>query len=196
MSEVHPEYVFHNPNIEETPPQRCYQRFNHEGVSSQGIEYRLTLKQIPLTEMKKSIRDHLSAPPLRGDWKLMNEWIRNMWEAAYNPLWVWEKSPGRYGIIHGHHRYRLLTAMDAEEVWAYALTAKHYKIGNLNIPPEKKQVMTLNDRPPVKGTVRGVCESCGATTRWAKKTHDRVADVRMYCSACGAENPYPWRGQI
>ena len=196
MRELDTDYTFHNQSIDRVPPQRTYQPFSHKGESSKGVTYMLTLKQIPLKEMKQSIRDYLSAPPIQGDWDLMNEWIGNMGEALYNPLWLWEKSPKRYGIMHGHHRYRLLTAMDAESVWAYVLTAQHHKIGNLNIPPEKRQVMTLNDRPPINGTVRGVCSSCGVATRWVKKTYDRVSDVRLYCSSCGAENPYPWRGRL
>lgn len=196
MSKVTPNYVFNNPHIEEVPPQRDFYFIEHRGETSKGIEYHLKLDSVETTELRKHLTKHLDVPPLLGNWDLMNHWITNMGEALYNPLWLWIKSDGALGIIHGHHRFRLLNKMDAERVWFYGLRAKHYKIGKLLIPPKIRGLMDENERAPRRGTVSGICESCGKRTGWTKKTIDRVSDVRMYCKICGAENPYPWPGQI
>ena len=196
MRKVAPNYVFNNPRIKEIPPQRDYYLVEHRGVTSRGVEYHLKLDSVEIGELRKYLSSRLDVPPLLGNWDLMNCWIANMWEALYNPLWLWIKPAGGFGIIHGHHRFRLLNKMDAEKVWFYGLEAEHYKIGKLLVPPETRQLMRENDRVPRRGTVSGVCESCGKRTGWAKKTVDRVSDVRMYCKIGGAENPYPWSGVI
>ena len=180
----------------EAPPQRDYHYIEHVGVTSRDIKYVLKLDSVEIEALRDCLTSPLDVPELLGDWVLMNHWIQNMWEALYNPLWLWYNPNGDLGIIHGHHRFRLLNAMDAERVWFYGLEAEHYKIGHLLVPLEIKQLMNENDRAPRRGTVSGVCEACGKKTGWAKKTFNRVSDVRMYCKVCGAENPYPWPGQI
>lgn len=193
---VEPDYNFKNPHIEKIPPTRMLHPLEHTGVTTKDIEYTLKLESIKTSVLRKHLTKPLDAPKLLGDWELMNEWIGNMWEALYNPIWLWKKPDNGFGVIHGHHRFRLLNKMDAERIWYYGLTAKHYKIGKLQIPVEKKQLMNQNERAPIKGTVSGTCESCGQHQRWIRKTFNRVNDVRMYCRICEEENPYPWRGQI
>ena len=126
----------------------------------------------------------------------MNLWIANMWEALYNPLHLWAKPDGSLGIMQGHHRFRLLDAMKANKVWHYRLDAPGHKIGDLCLPSEVRELMRGNERAPRKGTVSGVCVVCGKHTRWRRETIDRVNNIKMYCLLCGAENTYPWRGQI
>ena len=193
---ITPNFVFRNPRIEQIPPQRDYNYVEHTGVTSKDIEYHLCLDSIEIEKPRSWFTSPLDVPKLLGNWDLMNHWIHNMWEALYNPLWMWLKPNNTIGIIHGHHRFRLLNAMDAEKIWFYGVKAVHYKIGNWLIPTEKVQLMRENDRPPRKGTVFGVCESCGQSTKWRKKTFDRVSDVRLYCQECGVENPYPWPGRL
>lgn len=190
------DYVFHNPNIEETPPPRQLKYVEHLGRSTEDINYCLKLTQIRLNEMKPFLSKPLDVPKRLGNWGLMNEWIRNMWEALYNPINTWRNPQRGWGIIKGHHRFRLLDAMEVESFYAYELTAKHYKIGDLNLPPRVTELMKGNDRAPRKGTVNGICETCGKNAKWIHKTFDRVSDVKLYCNHCGAENPHPWRGQI
>ena len=196
LSSVVPNYVFNNPHIKELPPQRDFSYIVHCGFSSRDVEYCLELDSVAIGELRECLRSSLDVPTLLGNWDLMNVWIGNMWEALYNPIWLWLKPGGGFGIIHGHHRFRLLNKMDVERVWFYGLDARHYKIGKLMIPADVRQLMQGNDRAPRRGTVSGVCESCGERTRWSLKTFDRVTDVRMFCKVCGAENPYPWPGQI
>ena len=193
---IEPNYIFKNQHIKNIPPPRTYHPINHTGVSTKNIHYKITLESIPRVEFKKHLHNALDVPKRLGDWDLMNEWIENMWEALYNPIWIYKNPNGKLGVMHGHHRFRLLDAMRSNVVWAYMLTADRSKIGNLQIPVETKNLMTQNDVAPIKGTVSGVCESCGQHQRWVRKTFNRVNDVRMYCRICGEENPYPWRGQI
>lgn len=189
-------YNFRNPHIDKTPPNRSLHPVDHIGVTSKDIPYHLKLESIKISELRKHLRHPLDVPKLLGDWDLMNEWIANMWEALYNPIWLWVKPDSGLGVIHGHHRFRLLNKMDAETVWYYGFTASHRKIGKLNIPAENAALIQQNERAPIHGTIEGVCETCGKFQRWVKKTFNRINDVRMYCRLCGTENPYPWRGQI
>jgi len=188
--------IFKNPHLVKTPPERPLYQVYHEGVSSKHVPYMLRLTPIKMSETRKHIKDELSAPRILGNWDLMNEWVENMWEALYNPIWLWKKPKGGYGVMHGHHRYRLLDAMSPVMINAYVLDARHYKIGDLQLPPRVKELMKLNDREPVRGTVSGVCIHCGYEGRWSKKTFNRISDVRLYCKSCEGENPYPWRGRL
>lgn len=189
-------YNFRNQHIEKTPPTRPLHLVDHHGVTSKDISYHLYLDSVKTSVLRKQFHNPLDMPRLLGDWVLMNEWIINMWEALYNPIWLWVKPDKTYGVIHGHHRFRLLNKMDAETIWFYALDSEHHKIGDLKLPSLIKQAMKSNDRAPIQGTVSGPCHTCGKHQRWIKKTYNRVNDVRMYCRRCGTENQYPWRGQI
>ncbi len=193
---IDPDYNFRNPYIDKTPPTRLLHPVEHRGVTSKGIPYHLKLTSVKTSVLRKHFHSPLDVPKLLGDWDLMNYWVSNMWEALYNPIWLWVKPSGGRGVIHGHHRFRLLNKMDAETMWFYALDAEHHKIGDLQIPVQVKQLLKENDRAPIRGTIRGTCNICGKSQRWVKKTLNRVNDVRMYCRLCGSENPYPWRGQI
>ena len=193
---ITPDFKFRNPHIKEIPPHRDYHSIEHIGKTSRGIEYHLKLDSVEIENLRSWFTSPLDVPKLFGDWELMNHWIHNMWEALYNPLWMWVKPNGTLGIIHGHHRFRLLNAMDAEKVWFYGVKAEHYKIGKWLIPVEKVRFMKENDRAPRRGTIFGTCGTCGQETKWIRKTFDRVSDVRLYCRKCDAENPYPWPGQI
>ena len=194
--EVSSSYRFGNPEITEFPPTRDYYYVKHNGVSATGVEYIVELKYVDMDEMRSYLHKYLDKPKILGNWELMNHWIQNMWEALYNPLRLLRRADGKLGIMHGHHRFRLLDAMNSNRVWCYELVAMTNKTGKMNYPPEIRILMLKNERPPRRGTVKVTCQSCGESTKWKRKTIDRVSDVRLYCVSCGAENPYPWPGRL
>lgn len=190
------DYRFSNPRIERIPPPRELYPVNYSGISSLGIPFTFNLQSITVSNFRGGL-NHIAVPKRLGNWTLMNEWIGNMWEALYNPIWLWLYKD-KYYIVHGNHRFRLLDAMGAERIYAYIQVndGDTYKIGAVNLDAENEANRLANERPPKIGNVRGVCVKCGEKTRWVRKTFNVVSDVRLYCKACGAENPYPWRGQI
>ena len=194
---IEPKIFFGNQHIKRFPPPRLYYPVEFSGISSKGVEYKVSLLPISMDRMRKDLEGRaFDRPVIQGNWDLMRIWIDNMWDALYNPLELWLKPDGKLGIIKGHHRFRLLDAMDANQFWAYVLEASGYKIGERDPPPAIKETILKNELPPRKGTRSGVCEHCGQETRWRMKTIVRGKNVRMICLKCGKENPYPWNGEL
>ena len=144
-------------------------------------------------------------PPIRGNQSLMNQWIDNMWEALYNPIWQLRLHPGKgrkYAVISGQHRLRLLDAMDVNHLWFYDVSYPDYepfrwRVGSSDLPRELRVIVGKNNRPPVNGTLNGVCGYCGERASWKKVTVGSKLDgVHLYCKRCGGENPYPWPGLL
>ncbi len=203
--EIEPGIVFQNPHIKELPPARKYFYLKFSG-DQRGHPFTVEFNRISMEELRENYAHRgIDMPKLHGNWGLMNHWISNMWGALYNPIWQLQLHPDKgrkYAVISGQHRLRLLDAMDVNHIWFYDVVYPDYepfrwRIGRRDLPGDLQQIVLDNERPPRKGTMSGMCESCYQHTSWKKKTIGSKLDgVHMYCKKCGAENKYPWPGRL
>ena len=200
---ITPNYIFNNPAIQRLPPQRDYFPVECRGEKNGPFTFRLT--SAPMDDIRYNFRKRrMDLPPVEGNWGNMQVWIDNMWEALFNPVWLLvlrEEAGRKYAIIDGVHRLRLLDAMDATRVWFYEANYPGYathawRITSADLPPVTRSLVQQNRCTPRWGSRRGTCVHCGTETTWKKKTVNRLSDIRMYCRACGEENPYPYPGML
>ena len=187
-----PDIQFANDAIDVIPPTRQYRYVIWTGEVDQKPCH-VEMKCIPFETFHKQISRRSSLPPIQGNWDKMNVWIKNIWEALYNPVTLYRFHERRIGIVHGHHRLRLMHAMGVNHIWYYDLSLR---VGRRKFPRRINRLMRSNDRRPRVGTVSGVCESCKRKTKWKRVTFNRISDVRMYCKKCGEETLYPYPGVL
>ena len=192
---------FRNPKIEVTPPQRNLRYVECVGVT-RGYPYTMKMKKVRMEDVGKSMKK-TDVPPVLGNWDNMNLWIRNMWEALYNPVKLLNHKERRWAVMDGCHRIRLLDAMDADTIWIYEFDYEYeigrWRVAMSDIPTEAKIIMGFNDRSPVLGTVGGKCIHCGENTSWTRKAankNTRLVQEIQFCKRCGGENPYPYPGRL
>ena len=161
---------FNNSHIKRFPEPRDYYYVYHKGKN-----FTFELCKVSMEQVRKECR----LVKVLGDWDNMQVWIDNFWEALYNPVWLLQRV--KLGVLHGHHRTRLLDAMDANHIWCYVVDKK---ITSKVLPRRVRGLMRRNNRNPKYGNRSGVCVKCGKKTRFKKRTFNKVADVRMYCLKC------------
>lgn len=186
---------FGNKYIKEAPFPRDYFYVGWEGTVGDKT-FKIEFKKITMDEFHELYRHReRDLPRIQGNWETMNIWIKNIWDALYNPVTLMPvNARRRLGIVHGHHRLRLLDAMDVNHFWYYEVSAK---VGRRKLPREITDIMQMNDEPPRRGTVSGSCIHCGENTRWKKVTSkSKLTGVKMFCMKCGEENPYPYPGRL
>ena len=202
--EIQSDIVFHNPHIKEVPPSRPYYYVEYSG-EHRGHPFSVKFNKITMGELRENYKNRrIDMPLIQGNWGRMNLWIENMWEALYNPIWQLQLRPEadrKYAIISGHHRFRLLDAMDASHIWFFDVSypsyeAGRWRVGIAQLPKHLNKIAHMNSLPPLRGTMSGVCDHCGKNTSWKLKTINKIDDVRMFCPKCGRENPYPWPGRL
>jgi hypothetical protein len=202
MSEWVPKEELITPNIKfgvkniELPPQRDYINVD---CGKGNTYYRLQRFTMDFMREEFSNRSHYEMPPVQGNWDNVRTWVKNMWEAMYNPLWMRKyeephKRKWKYGVFDGHHRLRLFDALQADSIWAYVQNVKHFEKPNW-----VKNITAKNVRAPRKGTFSGACPNCGLESVKYKVLHrpnHRLLGGKLVCGKCGGKIEYPWAGVL
>lgn len=202
---------FGNP-VERMPPQRQLHNVQYEGMGFSGRTFSFRLARIGMDVVRENFKKYpRDLPPFQGRMDYLQYWVVSMWEAMFNPMWFrWvrpedfihhpqERKRGRipnldYQLLHGHHRIRLLDALDASHLWVYMCTGHHH---GPDLPAEYKRLRALADRPPLRGTRTAMCEECGQPSPVSSRKFNEFNIKRWYTCKCGhigeGYQPYPER---
>ena len=204
--------VFANP-VERMPPQRGFHNIQVEDVGFWEGGYTFRLARIGMDVLRENFSAYRrDLPPFQGRMDLLEYWIESIGEALFNPIWMrWvrdvdflehpnPKKRGRipnikYQLLHGHHRIRMLDALDPNHIWVYMVTGHHH---GRDRSSELRRVLKLNDRVPLRGTRTAICSQCGTQCRVSSRKFNEFNIKRWYtCKACGhfddTYQPYPER---
>ena len=211
MEMVDLDIVFSNP-VRNMPPQRQFYNIQHEGESF-WKGYTFKFARVPMKVIRENFAKYRrDLPVFQGNMELLEYWIESIWEALYNPIWLrWVKPedfldhPNEkkrrpppdldYQLLHGHHRIRMLDALDANHIWVYMCTGHHH---GSDRPQRLRELLKLNDRSPRRGTRAAICTNCGSSCAVSSKKFNEFNIKRWYtCKYCGhfddTYQPYPER---
>jgi hypothetical protein len=180
----------------EYPPLRDYHPVNY--VSGDHY-YRLECFTMEHMREEYSNRTAYELPPLQGDLDNVKRWVKNMWDAIYNPIWVLRYEPPNKrgwneGVFDGHHRLRLFDALNANCIWAYVQNISH-----LDRPQWVKDIQIKNNKAPIQGVFGGACHHCDKTRvkyRIRHKPNHKLMGGKLVCGECEGEIEHPWSGVL
>jgi DNA-directed RNA polymerase subunit RPC12/RpoP len=205
--------TFHNP-VERMPPQRELYNIQHRGFSKNtGRPYTYRLARLDMEDVRENFAKYKrDLPAFQGNMELVQYWVDSMWGAMYNPVMMRYVMPEDfldhprerkrkpppdiwYQLLHGHHRLRLLDALDANHIWVYMATGHHH---GHDLPADVRTLRKLDARIPKRGTRNTTCEKCGTEAPVSSKKHNDFNIDRWYtCPRCNYKNlnyqPYPER---